>query len=314
MPIKKLFILLGGFVILFFIGLFILFPYGDVDYGTAEIRVFGIGRADAILITTTNHALLIDTGENQHGDYLVAHLQALDIDFLDYLIITHFDSDHVGGAHAIIDAIPIGEVIIPNYSRETRHVERFEAALERADLVPYVLIQARWVALDGVDFVFDASALPYIHFPRVADDDYYYDEFHDDDMDVFVPTGDDFSIVVGMTHGRNHFLFTGDAMNRRLAEVLQNETLMNENNTLLKIPRHGRHTRNAVELIHRLRPEYAVITGFPPNDLQVYAPERPTDWRIVHALEEVGARVFYTMTTRVRFISDGVNLTVVNIL
>jgi len=317
---KKISILLGGFALLFFVVFFILSPYDSnggedaplEDYGTVDVRVFGIGRADAILITTANHTLLIDTGENRHGEYLVAHLRALDISFIDYVIITHFDSDHVGGAHTIIDAIPIGEVIVPNYSRETRHVERFDAALARAGMVPYVLTQPRFVTLDGVDFIFDASSLPYIHFARVMDDDDYDDDFHDDDPAgdaVFIPTGNDFSIVVGMTHGRNHFLFTGDAMNHRLAEVLQNDLLMADNSMLLKVPRHGRHTANTVELIHRLRPYHAVITGFHPDDSDDFRSERPTDWRIVHALDYVGTQVFYTMRTGVRFTSDGYSLT-----
>ncbi|MCL2364645.1 MAG: MBL fold metallo-hydrolase [Defluviitaleaceae bacterium] len=320
MKIKKILAVLLGCALLFLPVAFVLFPQifgmenaAPCEYcASVDVRVFGIGRADAILITTDHHAMLIDTGENQHGDYLLAHLRALDITFLDYVIITHFDSDHVGGAHTIIDAISIGEVIVPNYNRETRHAERFETALERAGLVPYVLTQPRYISLDCVNFVLDASALPYMHFARVADDDYYYDELHGDEInDIdFAFTGNDFSIVVSMTHGHNHFLFTGDATHHRLADVLQNNALMNANNTWLKIPRHGRHTRNAVELIHQLQPRYAVITGFHPNDFPTYSPERPTDWRIVQALEYVGAQVFYTMSTGVHFRSDGLELTV----
>ena len=63
---------------------------------TMEILVFGIGRSDSILITTDNYVMMIDTGERQHGRLIADYLLEQNINTIDYLIITHFDSDHVG--------------------------------------------------------------------------------------------------------------------------------------------------------------------------------------------------------------------------
>jgi hypothetical protein len=73
------------------------------DSGIMEVHVFGIGRADAVLITTENHAVLIDTGERNHGWQIANYLFSLDIRRIDYLIITHFDSDPIiaAGTQAI---------------------------------------------------------------------------------------------------------------------------------------------------------------------------------------------------------------------
>jgi beta-lactamase superfamily II metal-dependent hydrolase len=287
---------------------FLLFNRRDENYfSSMEIHFFGVGRADAILIKTANHSVMIDTGENRHGDYLVNHLNYLDIYFLDYLIITHFDSDHVGGAHTIIDSIEIGKIIVPNYSRESRHVERFINSANNAGLLPYVLTQQLQINLDNAQFILDPSGLEYIHFARVGDDDYF--EIYDDDAgDFFAPTGDDFSIIVSVTHGENNLLFTADATNHRLAEFFANEALINNNYNLIKIPRHGRYVSNAVNLINMFQPAYAVITGFHPDLLHLYHPERPADVRIIQALENAGAQIFFTMSSGVSFYSDGAAL------
>jgi len=293
-------------IALFVLILLIATPPRDVCIGTMEVTVFGIGRADAILITTENHAVMIDTGENRHGEYLVTRLAELGIGRLDYLIITHFDSDHVGGAHVIIDHFEIGEVIVPNYSRESRHMERFNDAVRRAGLVPYVLMEPRRFTLDNTDFIIDPSGLGYVYIPRYED---ISDYEHDDDRFSLeytadhVPVGDNFSIVTVVSHGDNHFLFMGDAMEIRLEEVLANDTLMALDYAFVKLPRHGRFTGRGLELIHTTRPRYAVITGFHPADIETYYPERPADERVIYAVEYVGAEVFFTMSEGVRMVS-----------
>jgi beta-lactamase superfamily II metal-dependent hydrolase len=212
----------------------------------------------------------------------------------------------VGGAFALIENMGIGQVIVPDYSRESRHMERFAAAMDGAGLVPYILKETLRFTLDGADFIVDPSGLEYFHFPR---------RVHEPDIDIELdeaddPLGDNFSIVVAVSHGENHFLFTGDALNQRLDEVLQNETLMALAYTFLKIPRHGRHTPGSVALIQALNPRYAVITGFSPEQADEYHPARPADERIIAALENAGAEVFFAMDAGVYAVSDGVGLEV----
>lgn len=274
------------------------------ETGIVEIYIFGIGRADAILITTENHAMMIDTGENRHGDYIVNTLLYRNITALDYLIITHFDSDHVGGAHTIIDNIAVGKVIIPNYSRASGHVERFKEAMERAGLEPYVLTETIWRTLDDAEFMINPAELEYFSFIGEIDEDAPYDPA---EM-VFIPTGDDFSIVVSVAHGGNNFLFTGDAVANRLGELLDNDEIIGTDFDFLKVPRHGRHNRRSVAFIHAISPRYAVITGFCPSMLVYYYPERPTDERVIAALEDTGAAIYFTMSRGVHVRSDGVNI------
>ena len=63
---------------------------------TLNLWCFQAGKADAFLLWNESGTVLIDTGESGFGKEILKKLQELGIQRLDYLIITHFDKDHVG--------------------------------------------------------------------------------------------------------------------------------------------------------------------------------------------------------------------------
>ncbi|MCL2577083.1 MAG: MBL fold metallo-hydrolase [Defluviitaleaceae bacterium] len=278
--------------------------------GLMDVFVFGIGRSDAILITTENHAILIDTGENQHGDPIAGTLLSRGITSLDYLIITHFDRDHVGGAHRIINFLDVQNIVVPNYSRLTRHVQRFESAMENAGIEPIVLTEPMSFVLDGAHFVIDPSDLPYMSID-VEDIEDEYDDFEEEDDDdddaEFIATGDDFSLIVKIGHGRNDFLFMGDATTHRRQQLLDCDDFMAMEFDFIKVGRHGRWDRRTNRFVNHIatNAKYAVVTGFCPSEADIYYPERPTDDRIIERFQNGGTEMFYTMNSHFRIRSDG---------
>ena len=65
---------------------------------------------------TKNHNLLYDTGAAWRGgdageSIIVPELAAIDVRFLDILMVSHDDADHSGGAKSILQAVPVGGVI-----------------------------------------------------------------------------------------------------------------------------------------------------------------------------------------------------------
>jgi len=260
-----------------------------------EIYVFGIGRADAILITTENHAVMIDTGENRHGVHIARTLMSRNIFTLDYLIITHLDGDHVGGAHTLIRNMMVHNVIVPNYGRESRSVERFESAMLHSSTERHILTETISFTLDDAEFVIYPSQLEFFFFAREEDDEDDYTRDED------APNENNFSIIVTVSHRENNLMFTGDAMASRLGEVLQVEEITAIDFDFLKLPHHGRHNRRSIEFLNTVNPRYAVSTC---------CVVRPIDRRVLASLENIGTEVFFTRHGGVHVTSDGYSLTV----
>ena len=274
----------------------------DIGFGIMEVLVFNAGKADAILVLTENHTVMIDTGEEEHGQLIVDELLSRDITVVDYLIITHFDKDHVGGAAEIISSLDVKAVVVPNYRRDSRHYLRFADAMHENSIEPVILKKYSPLEfiLDGVIFTTYPSDLDFAEY-SVGQDASEADYDDEDDEDIELPNVNNFSLVTSITHGNKNFLFTGDAKARRLKELLSTREIMNTQYDFLKVPHHGRYNKRSMEFILAISPSYAVITCSKDN---------PADGQIVSSLSSVRAEAFLTTQGAVYCISNGELLTV----
>jgi beta-lactamase superfamily II metal-dependent hydrolase len=93
---------------------------------TKSLQVYFIdveGGQATLFITPTGQSLLIDTGwpgnNNRDADRIVAAAHDAGINKIDFVLITHFHDDHVGGAPQLAASIPIGAFIDHGENRET---------------------------------------------------------------------------------------------------------------------------------------------------------------------------------------------------
>ncbi|TKC82612.1 DNA internalization-related competence protein ComEC/Rec2 [Trinickia terrae] len=91
-------------------------PPAGPPAGTFRLTALDVGQGSSILIETARHALLFDTGpgpESTHaGERIVApFLQANGVPVLDALVISHADSDHAGGAGAVLQAVRVRQLL-----------------------------------------------------------------------------------------------------------------------------------------------------------------------------------------------------------
>ena len=89
---------------------------GEVP-GILRVKCFKNGRADAYLLRTENHAVLIDTGEIDDAANIIAYLGEKGIAALDLVILTHFDKRSIGGAREILGAVEVRQVLMPAYAK-----------------------------------------------------------------------------------------------------------------------------------------------------------------------------------------------------
>ena len=83
------------------------------DAGTAWITFLDVGQGLAVLVRTSDHALLYDAGPTYGPDadagsrVVVPFLRGEGLARLDALVITHDDADHSGGAVSVMRTIPV---------------------------------------------------------------------------------------------------------------------------------------------------------------------------------------------------------------
>ncbi len=105
--------------------------------GESELRVhyLDVGQGDSILIEFPDDTdMLIDSGDrrNATAEYIETYLKNLGIETLDYLVLTHSDSDHVGNMVQVLEAFEVEKAYIPYIKNTsiTQTYQKFITALE----------------------------------------------------------------------------------------------------------------------------------------------------------------------------------------
>ncbi len=260
---------------------------GYVDAGEMKIRCFKAGKADATVIRTQNHVILIDTASDDKGTKIVEYLNEKGITKIDYLIISHFDKSEVGGADAVLRLVKTENIIQPNYVKDSAQYREYinEANLSGAKIT--TLTEAMTLELDGIKFhIYPAQQSTYIE-----------------------DTDNNYSVGVSIVHGENTFLFAGDAMSARMKEVMEynRDTLGIDAFTYLKAPCNGAYCEGTYGIDTKAFAEWAQ-----PIYVSVSCSvKNPAEQAAVDAYEAAGAKVYYTMDGNIKMTSDGDTVEVV---
>lgn len=243
-----------------------------------KVTFFDVGKGDAILIETQAHTMLIDTGYDKTYRVIEKYLAAQDIRKLDYLVLTHFDKDHVGGADWVIKKFEVGEVLQPDYESDAGQYLEYCAVIEEKGVQPVLVTESMQLTLDGAEF--------YIYPPQKQ-------SYKEED--------NDFSLVISMVYGEKSFLFAGDCEEVRLDELLD-QTEFDLSHDVLKVPHHGKKEDNSEEFLRAVAPKIAVITC---------SEEQPAGDKVCAVLENLGTELYLTSDGTVTCLCDGETLQMV---
>lgn len=161
-----------------------------------DVLFLDVGQGDATLLRLPGgRHVLVDAGlrddyTDQGARTVVPHLRRFGIARLDALVLTHPDADHVGGAQAVLEALPVGTLIHNGHLRPT---ETWQRTLRLADSLGV----AQRVVRTGDTLALD----PHVRLRVLAPDGPPPPE----------ADGNDASVVLLAEFGRTRFLLTGDA-------------------------------------------------------------------------------------------------------
>ena len=95
-----------------------------------------MGQGDSELLVFGNRTILIDAGETDMGDRVVADLKRLGVTRIDLLVATHPHSDHIGGMQKVLAAFPVGQVLDTGLPSSSSIYEHFLETVDKKH-IPY---------------------------------------------------------------------------------------------------------------------------------------------------------------------------------
>lgn len=245
----------------------------NISNSKLEILFIDVGQGDSALITCDGHYLLIDGGPVYASSLLYSYLKKLNINYIDYIICTHPDADHVGGLPGALNYASLGIAYCPEYAD----------TIEYNDFIKYVEANDSYVAQPKIGETFDLGSA---NVEIIASN---------------IGHGNDASIVTKVTFGDTSFLFMGDA------ETEVEDYLINNNVDIkcdvLKVAHHGSRYATGYNFLYTAEPKYAVISVGSDN---TYG--HPTE-EVLSKLRDADVKTYRTdMQGNIICISDGSNI------
>ncbi len=227
------------------------------------VRFIDVGQGDSILISSNGFNALIDFGnQSDLGSKLLDNLESYGIDRLDCVILSHYDTDHVGGGAKIIRAIETKYAVLPEQDdRSENSYDNFTYALEEAKTEIYPAKPGTVINIGD----FEITVLAYNRDAKNSNDK---------------------SVVVMAEIDGKKFLFTGDAGAEIEAQMLADK--INVDCDVYKASHHGSRNSNTKEFVQAASPEFAVFSVGASNSYGHPHSE------VIEIFEEVGAKIYRT--------------------
>lgn len=241
-----------------------------------NLVIFKIGKADSIFLQSKGESILIDTGEDEDATEILEYLNKIGEKKIDYMILTHFDKDHVGGADKLLERLEVSHVYQPNYETDSKQYKEYKKAIKNRNTMVHKVMAHTTIECGDM--------VAYIYPPKKNQ---YEDK-------------NDFSLVTSIIHGENTFLFTGDAEEERLIELMEEKKELQH--MFLKVPHHGRYNDQLENFLSVVNPSYAVITCSTKN---------PPDDEVLSSLSKNKVETYLTLDGMVYVTSDGEDITII---
>ena len=210
-----------------------------------QINFVDVGQGDStFIITPKNKTILIDGGGSNTGSFdvgentLLPYILDKGYNKIDLMIISHFDSDHVGGLLTILEEIKVEKVLIAKQEEQSENYKRFLNIVKEKNIPVIIGKEGEKINIEK---------------------DLYLDILFPESEQIEENMINNNSLVFNMHYNNFSMLFTGDIeeiAEKRIIEITNKSRLKAD---IIKIPHHGSKTSSTRELLERVLPKIALI-------------------------------------------------------
>jgi len=279
----------------------IIWPYFEclADLSPLKVTFIDVGHGDSILIQTPDDGIegngkyegkmiLIDGGESSEGRrVIIPYLKFHNINKdkpIDFLIMTHAHSDHIGGLIPVIQACHVNAILDPGYKARTRQYKTFcKLAKKEPNCRFYSPLVGTLIRKEGDNLDWGSELeVRVLNSEQEAEDP------------------NNTSIVIWINYGEVSLLFVGDAEGKERKDspdVLKfvEKDLVEQfgrklKSTFLKVGHHGSESSSTNVFIDAVSPKYVII----PAGNKKFSGTVLPDKSVIKRYEVRGVKIYRT--------------------
>lgn len=197
-----------------------------------SVDLLSTGKSDCALLRMDGMVILCDTADADDYAGIAALLQQLGVERIDYMVLSHYDKDHIGGAAELIRNFQVVTVLRPDYREGSEEYYALMDAISARDTESVTLTEDYTVSTEYGSIAVDP-----------ADEDYGDDNNN--------------SLVMTVTYRDHRLLFLGDAKKQRMKEFV---SVAAESYDFIKLPHHGDSNKPLLQLLRDTRPLWTAET------------------------------------------------------
>ena len=240
------------------------------------------GQSDCTIVICDDKVLMIDCGTYNQLNTIRQSIHSLEIDKIDYMLITHQHDDHMGSATDLLNDLKVENFIMPKLAQSNNVISKtYNVLINSLDSKNINKI----VAQDCKSFML-GEALVEILSPVTQSNSL-----------------NNMSVVLKITYGNTEFLFQGDAESKIENDLLRSDYDIDVD--VLKVGHHGSKTSSTDKYLDATSPQIAIISSGYGNN---YGHPNGT---ILERFEQEGITAFSTfLNGDITVLSDGKIITV----
>ncbi len=227
------------------------------------------------LIKAKESTILINCAQKGNIKETVEFLKEKNAGKIDYLILTDFSENNLGGANVILRKLDVKNIIQPSYiPKNSRLYKTYNETLKFKTITPLCVKKDETIHIGDITLSFFGC-----------------------DNTAYNNDSENCSLVFKITHFDNSFLFLGNIKEERLSQLTEKNITAN----FIKMPSKIKYSKALKAFIKKANPTHCYISC---------SKNAPANSEAIDFYKREDIQMYYSFKKDYKFISDGISLTI----